>query len=66
MQGAHMLTPGLQRPRLTNNAHVTGATTDTWRKENKKRRIDKLINQNDDSKYWKEHKGLTILPQDFQ
>jgi len=66
MQGVHMAVPGLSRPQLTDNSQVTGATTDSWRKENKKRRLERQFSQPDESQYWREHTGLTNLPGKFQ
>jgi hypothetical protein len=44
--------PGLELPLLENNEVVTGATTDSLRKENKAHRIAKQLLQHRSLDYW--------------
>jgi hypothetical protein len=53
---------GLKPPRLLSQSPVSGATTDTWRKENKACRIDKKLQQSDEPRYWREYEGTFSLP----
>ena len=54
--------PGLQAPTLTTHAHVTGAMTEDWRKENKAHHKDNQLQQANEVQYWREHEGHFRLP----
>jgi len=61
-----MPAPGLLPPALEDAPIVTGATTETWRKANKIKRIKRQMQQNEQVQYWRRHTGQTVLPSNFQ
>ena len=52
----------LAPPKLDSGSHVTGATKEKHRVENKRKRIDKQVKQQEDIDYWATHQGDFRIP----
>ena len=53
---------GLLPPQMNSGEHVTGATKDKHRIENKRRRIEKQVHQQEAPDYWATHEGDYRIP----
>ena len=53
---------GLEQPRLNSGENVTGATKEKHRKENKRKRQQKQIQQTPQPSFWEKYKGQFSIP----